>query len=375
MKTPMMTAISNGIAVDLVAEQEATHGGISRYVDRMRASLAELNVDVRLTPFRYLPGSRKRPILKALPIGIRGKRQEAITHIPQIMGASVLLIPRAAHGVVVTVHDLGALYCPEDKVMNDALSRQLFWLSLQGMKRAQHVIAVSEFTRQGVIRAGFHPDHVTTIHRSIDLDQFRPIPNAAEALEGRYRLDLSSRPVVLYVGNEFPRKNLVTLIRALGRLRRGGLRTHWIKVGQAGYAAGRDALQEAILEEGLSNDTTFLERIMDDDLARFYSAASVYVQPSVWEGFGLPVLEAMACGTPVVASRAAALPEVGGDAVTLVDPLNAEELATAIDRLISDRALHAEHRARGVSQAMRFSWRSEAERSASVYAKVAAQIK
>src|SRR4051812_6341705 len=114
------------MAVDLVTGDGGT-GGISRYVERMQGALADLEGNVRRVPFRYLPGAQRRTVLKALPVGIVGSRAGAVTHIPQIMGASILLLARV-RPVVVTVHDLGALYCPEDRAMGDRIGHELLRL-------------------------------------------------------------------------------------------------------------------------------------------------------------------------------------------------------------------------------------------------------
>jgi glycosyltransferase involved in cell wall biosynthesis len=354
--------------VDLVAEETRGYSGIDRYIGGLQHSLTAIGVDVRLTPVQYFPLARQRPVLRALPRGIEGKRPGSILHIPKIMGSSVLLHARLSP-VVVTVHDLGALFCPEDRVLGGTVSRQLLRIALHGLKRADRIIAVSEFTRRGLLQAGFPAEQVITIHEGVDLDRLRPVHDAAEILRERYHIEVTSRPVVLYVGNEFPRKNIATLVRALGQLKRAGLSTRWIKVGSSGYSAGRAELQNLIKREGLNltEDVAIIEGIPDDDLPLFYSAARVYVQPSIWEGFGLPVLEAMACGTPVVASNAASLPEISGDAAILVEARNADALAGAIGQVVDDQTIYAKLRASGLSHVSSFTWRLTAERTNDLY--------
>ena len=306
-------------------------------------------------------------MLRALAIGVVGAHAPGVYHLPQIMGATVLLRPRFRPSVV-TVHDLGALYCPEDRAAVGWLDRQLLRPSLLGMHRADRIVAVSEFTRSCLIRAGYDPARVTTIHHGIDHELFRPGSEDLAALAAAYGLDLSpARPIVLYVGNELPRKNLETLVAALARLKRAGVRFTWIKLGGANSEAGRTRLLQQIAAHGLDQDVAIVEGVPGEDLARFYRAATVYVQPSVWEGFGFPVLEAMACGTPVVAADAAALPEVCGTAAILVAARSADALADGLGTVLTDAQVRERLREAGLDRAARFTWAETATQTRAVY--------
>jgi glycosyltransferase involved in cell wall biosynthesis len=202
----------------------------------------------------------------------------------------------------------------------------------------------------------------------VEHERFRPVAEPGVTLQQRYGIEQGAGPIVLYVGNEFPRKNLGALVHAIGVLRRGSTPVRWVKVGTAGLDACRESLRRDIAAESIEDAVTFVEGVPDSDLPLFYSAAAVYVQPSLVEGFGLPVLEAMACGTPVVASRAGALPEVCGDAALLIDPRSPADLAAAIGSILDDESRRESMIARGFEQAGRFSWRETAERTARVYA-------
>jgi glycosyltransferase involved in cell wall biosynthesis len=354
------------VRVTLVTTAGEGASGIGRYVEQLRRALAECSVEALATGFRYLPGAKWRPVLKAFPTGVEAPHG-GIVHLTQIMGASMLLLRRPGP-TVVTVHDLGALYCPEDQLTITPLDRQLLRLSLLGMRRADHIIAVSEFTRGHLIRAGYQPERITTVHEGVDGNVFRPRPGAAQELARRYGIGQSAdRPIVLYVGSELRRKNLETLVRALGRLRRAGVPFCWVKVGASGDAAGRAQLRQQIVDEGLANDVTLIDRVPEEDLPLFYAAASVYVQPSVWEGFGLPVLEAMACGTPVVAASAGALPEVCGVAASLVDPRDAAEMAGAIGQVLHDVPTRERMGDAGRRRAGAFGWAETAAKTRAVY--------
>ena len=355
--------------VDLVVSRSVQEqSGIGRYAVELQRALLELGVNARRTDFRYLPLSDRRPILRTLPIGVDRPSEGQIYHLPNTRSAAVFLTSRRLRPSVVTVHDIGALFNPDDHIIGSRIGRTLLRVAWQGMKRADHLIAVSDFTRNGLIDAGFAPDRITTVHEGVDLDRFRPVSGAAAMIRDRYEIDMEQRPSVLYVGNEFPRKNLKSLVRALGKVKRAGVPIQWIKIGSHGYAAGRDLINRLIAEEGLTGDVHFLDRVSDEELPAFYSAATAYVHPSKWEGFGFPVLEAMACGTPVISSNAASLPEVCGDAALLIDPEDIAGWVDAIERVATDRSLRKKLFEAGQSRANQFTWRATALSTRDIYA-------
>jgi glycosyltransferase involved in cell wall biosynthesis len=356
------------ITVDMVlAEAIDARSGIGRYAAELSSALSDLGVCLDLPRFRYLPFARNRAILQTLPIGVQSPRSGQVYHLPNSRSAAVLLMNRGVRPAVVTVHDIGGLYNPADRPLGTRVGRTLLRLAWQGMRRADRIIAVSNFTRQGLIDHGFDPGKIVTIHEGVDHDRFRPIPDAADRVATKYGIDFSSRPTILYVGNEFPRKNLAMLVDSVAILKRRGTRVQLVKVGAAGYGPGRAELKNAITRNGLTADVHFVERVPDDDLPYFYAAATVYIQPSTWEGFGLPVLEAMACGTPVVASDAAALPEVCADAAILVPPKNAEGFADAIGETLTDPARACDLSARGRYRAKAFTWERTAIQTLELY--------
>jgi glycosyltransferase involved in cell wall biosynthesis len=238
------------------------------------------------------------------------------------------------------------------------------------MRLADHIIAVSDFTRNGLLSLGFSPDTVTTVYEGVDLRRFRPMPNAANKVLAKYHIDMRESPTLTYVGNEFPRKNLFVLLQAMRILRDKGQHVQLVKIGPSGHPRLRAEFSREMRELGVEDAVTFAGQVPDEDLPLFYSAAAAYVHPSKWEGFGLPLLEAMACGTPVVASNAAALPEVCDDAAYLVPPNNPETLAEAIQRTLTNEPLRAELRVKGLARAAQFSWKRTATGTKEVYEQV-----
>jgi glycosyltransferase involved in cell wall biosynthesis len=180
----------------------------------------------------------------------------------------------------------------------------------------------------------------------------------------RARYGLPDR-YLLFVGTVEPRKNLTRLLAAFESIHADGLTDGLVIVGKRGWLYGDffARLEESPLREAV----LFPGYVPDGDLPAFYAGAQALILPSVYEGFGLPVLEAMACGTPAVASSAPSIPEIGGDAALYFDPLDVEAMVGAIRRLLRDASLRDEMRRRGLAQATQFSWQRAAAETRAVY--------
>jgi len=254
-------------------------------------------------------------------------------------------LPRAR--TVLTVHDLSFLLYPDHFVPK--LVRYLQRVVPRSVARADRVLADSEATRADLIRSlGVPAEKVEVLYSGVD-PRFRPEPEPKERERLRARYGVGDRPYIFSVGTLQPRKNFVRLIRAFARLRP---EAHLL------IAGGRGWLYEAILAEAEKHrDRVHILGFVDDvDLPALYRGARLFVFPSFYEGFGLPVLEAMACGVPVVCSNASSLPEVAGDAALLVDPYDEEGLTAAMEQVLEDPALRDEMAAKGLQQAARFTW-------------------
>jgi glycosyltransferase involved in cell wall biosynthesis len=230
-------------------------------------------------------------------------------------------------------------------------------------RRADHIIAVSEQSKRDVIEAyGIPPEKITVIYEAADP---RFCPQAAEtiaAVRARYRLP---DRYLLFVGTIEPRKNLGRVLTAFERLHAEGLTDALVIVGKRGWLY--DDFFARLEASPAKQAVIFPGFVPDADLPAIYSGAQALAFPSEFEGFGLPVLEAMACGTPVVCSNTSSLPEVTGDAALLVDPLDVDALTEALRRVLNDPALAADLRGRGLVQAARFSWARAAEETLVVY--------
>jgi glycosyltransferase involved in cell wall biosynthesis len=256
---------------------------------------------------------------------------------------------------VVTVHDCIHLLFPQYLPNRMAYSYARFMLG-RAVRRSALVFTVSEASRADILR--FYPDadpeRIQVVPNAIDPAILEP-PGAAEIERVKERYQIRGR-FVLYAGNIKPHKNLDRLIAAFGRLKQrpGHEDVKLLIIGEdvARYGSLRRSMEGA----GVRQDVRFFGFVPERTLAALYRLASVFAFPSLYEGFGLPPLEAMACGTPVVTSRLSSLPEVVGDAALLVDPYDVEAIAEGIARVLNDSALADDLRRRGRARAAGFSW-------------------
>jgi glycosyltransferase involved in cell wall biosynthesis len=260
---------------------------------------------------------------------------------------------------VVTVHDLGYLHYPEAHTTSQNL--YLRWSTRHNARAACRVVADSEATRRDLERhCGIPRDKIAVVYPGRDKGLV-PVTDPAMEAAVRSRYGLTG-PYLLYVGTLHPRKNLVRLVQAfselLARTAHGSSPASDLQLvlaGQKGWLY--EEVFARVRRLNLTNRVTLTGYVPDADLPILLSGALAFVFPSLYEGFGLPVLEAMACGTPVVCSNTSSLPEVAGDAALLVDPLDTEALSEGLSRIVQDEALRRDLAERGFAQVQRFSWK------------------
>ena len=264
--------------------------------------------------------------------------------------------------IVLTVHDLGFLHLPDSFPLRLRLALRV--LVPRSIAQACRIITVSEFVRRDIVtRYSVHPDKVVAIPLAAG-PSFHPHDSGKTTqVLARYGL----RPGFLFsLGRLNRRKNLERILLAHARLRASGVSDAPLVIGGRRDHGVEEVLRRARLS-GPGSAVRWMGLIPDDDLPLFYAGAGCFVYPSLFEGFGLPVLEAMACGTPVVTSNRTALPEVAGDAALLIDPESVDELAAAIARVLSDAALARELGGRGLERSRRYSWAETARQTLAVY--------
>ncbi len=282
-----------------------------------------------------------------------------------------VLPPVRAARSILTVHDLAFLLYPE---CADARLRTYLEKTVpRSVQRADYVVADSENTRNDVIcLLGVPPERVTVVPGGVD-PAFKPVTDPARLAAFRRTLGLDPvTPYILFIGVIEPRKNLMGLIEAFDILKsRRPLPHKLVVAGRRGWLS--DATMERAERSPYRSEIIFPGFIPEGEIATLYSAAEAFAFPSHYEGFGLPVLEAMACGTPVVASRASSLPEVVGDAGMQVDPDDSDRLASALELLALNPEMRADFRERGIARAATFTWDAAARVMLDVYRKVAAR--
>lgn len=268
--------------------------------------------------------------------------------------------------LVVTIYDVSFITNPECHMQ--ANIKHCLQGTKDAIKNADAIIAISNHTKMDLIKYLDAPeDTITVTHLAAD-EAFSRIEekNILEKVRKKYSLPYN---FVLFVGSLEPRKNVQTLLRAYALTSQMFKNKYKLAiVGGKGWL--NDQIKSLVEELKISDNVYFTEYVAQEDLPAIYSMASVFVYPSLYEGFGLPVLEAMACGTPVITSNVSSIPEVAGDAAVLVDPANEEELSLAIKQVLDDEALRKSLSIRGVNRAKTFSWERCARETLEVYRKV-----
>jgi glycosyltransferase involved in cell wall biosynthesis len=354
--------------------------GIGTYVRNLLRHLARIDgatdyvVLCRETDCRWVGelGANFRPIAEnspgysireqfRVPLDLRRERVD-LFHAPHYV-----LPPLTPCKSVVTIHDCIHLRFPQYvRRLGRAYARGSLWLATHQSNR---ILTVSEASKRDILDY-FHvpPPKIDVIYNGIDERFSTPPPEEDVArVRERYQLD---HPFILYAGNIKPHKNLERTIEAFHLLRRKGEFDEVKLVIIGDEIAKYAALRHAVHRHKLHKYVRFFGFVPDRTLAILYRLSAVFVFPSLYEGFGLPPLEAMASGTPVITSNVSSLPEVVGDAALLIDPLQPDAIADAMGRVLTDATLRASLSARGLERAHHFSWERSIQRVRQIYGEV-----
>jgi glycosyltransferase involved in cell wall biosynthesis len=267
---------------------------------------------------------------------------------------------------VVTVHDMSLRLYPRcHPVRRLLLNRPLMHVAI---RQAQSIVTVSNSARRDLLRLHSVPaDRVSVVHEAAS-PVFRPIADRARLEDMRTRYGLPPR-FILYVGTIEPRKNLTRLMAAFARARHAGIPHHLVCVGPYGWAS--HDLSGQIDRLGIRHAVHFTGYVPFDHLPAIYNLGDFFAFPSLYEGFGLPVVEAMASGLPVLTSNTSSLGEIAGDAAETIDPTDTDAMADAIVRLATDPELRRDRAERGLRRARTFSWVQTARQMIAVYHRAA----
>lgn len=368
------------------------NGGISRYIRHLLNAIARQPEQHEYTVFvngqetlerlrqeqepaaqiEYVPvsWSENRPASRVvweqrhLPALLRERGIE-VFHSP----ANVLpeALPRECASVV-TLHDLAFLLYPEVLTRAKRVYHRIF--TLRSLRRATMIISVSQSTKEDVVKlVGIAPERVQTVYTCIDARFSNVITNEAkQAFYARYGLHGG---YLLYLGTLEPRKNILTLLEAYRELREVYSRTEKLAL-----VGGKGWLYDEIFAKarslGLASEVLFPGYVSDEEQLLWYHGASAFAYPSLYEGFGLPVAESLACGVPVVTSNVSSLPEAGGDLALTADPLNSSALAAALRQALTDEDLRRRCKEQAPLVLQRFSAAALAQQTIAVYEKAAA---
>ena len=264
---------------------------------------------------------------------------------------------------LLTVHDLSFVRVPD--ATSPSLRRYLESVVPRSVRRADHVLADSRATKNDLMEVYRTPsDKITVLYSGVD-SRFGRVSNEATLARILDKYGLKDLQYVLSVGTVQPRKNYSRMIRALSELRDRGSDVHYAIAGGSGWL--EDEMYRSIRESRMDDRVHILGFVSDQDLPALYSGARALLAVSLYEGFGLPVLEAMACGTPVITSNLSSLPEVAGDAGVLVNPLDIDAITDSVVALLADSNLREQLIAEGLDHVKRFSWANAARQLKSVY--------
>jgi len=371
-----------GLNAHLLSLTETYRGaGINCHIYNLLQRLPAAAPDLRFTAFlserRFVPPSglalqyvhwpTTRPPVRILWEQLLLPRVLRARRIDLLHGLAYATPLASPCPTVVTVHDLTFFRFPE--TLKPLKRLYLRAATRSATRRAVRVIAVSRQTRDDLIQLLHVPaEKVDVVYNGVS-EAFRPAA-PEEVAAFRQRRGLPAR-FILFLGTLEPRKNVVRLLEAFAQWRKdagremGDERVKLVVAGAKGWYFERIFARAE--ELGMENEVLFPGFLPTEELPWWYRAAECFVYPSLYEGFGLPVLEAMACGTPVITSSVSSLPEVAGDAAITVDPRNVAALAEAIGRVMSDAALRAKMRQAGLRQAARFPWSKAATETVAVY--------
>lgn len=370
------------IGIDYTAAYEQG-AGIGRYVRELIRALAALD---RQTPYRLFVAGAAHSDLPPVPGPNFSWRPTRVTPLwfarlwhrarfplpvetfigrVALFHATDFTLPPTLPGAktLLTVHDLSFVRAPE--TTTPVLKAYLDRVVPRSVHRATHILADSQATKEDLVELyGTPPEKITVLLGGAN-PEFKPVEDKVGRRSVRERYHIPPNPYIFSIGTVQPRKNYARLITALAALGPAFEDVHLVIAGGRGWLDS--PIYQSVTDSGLSERVHFIGFARDEDLPALYSEARCLAYPSLYEGIGLPVLEAMACGIPVVTSNISSMPEVAGDAALLIDPYQVDELVDSLRRLLTDESLRADLIKRGYDQAACFTWDRAAQQLQDIY--------
>ena len=316
------------------------------------------NQNGKFTLQRVRPSSRSLRIPLGFPWRMRKDKLD-------VFHAQYVVPPFPSCKTVVSIFDLAHERYPQ--FFHPMEGRALRALTRWSAKRADRIVTVSHFSKRDLIeRYDVKPENITVVYLAAS-EEFHPMESEScrEYVGKHYGL---ASPYILYAGRLQARKNLVRLVEAYALLHQKGIEEKLALVGKKDWQA--DVVMECVRKHGLDSQVAFLGYVPGEDLPYLYNAAKLFVYPSIFEGFGLPVVESMACATATITSQGSSLEEIAGDSALLVDPLSVSSIADAMEKVLRDGALRQSLRERGLARSREFSYRAAAEKTLAIYESV-----
>jgi len=267
---------------------------------------------------------------------------------------------------LISCYDLIALNRYKDF---NLFARFLIKINMQGLKKAKHILTICEYSKDDISKKLNIPKKkISVILPSIDHDIYFMKRN--KKILQKYGINENEK-VIMYVGSEEPRQNIDKIIKALSILKKKGYKKiRFLKVGNPQWTGGREKLMKLVDKLRLKHEVLFTEYVEEEELPKLYNAVDLVIYPCAYTGWGLPPLEAMACGTPTITSNTTSLPEVVGDAGIMIDPENINLIAKSILKILSNEKFKNELIEKGLKRVKNFSWDKSAKKAETIYRKI-----
>ena len=330
----------------------STDAKLNMYSDEGTSSkFKDSMVDISRKSIQSIDRYRYRTIVK------RNVHHDNVKHVTN-QELAYLLKYLDLEKTIVTCHDLipWAYEKNHSKIWKD---------NMDGMKKAEQIITISQFSKSEIIKYLDYPEErIHIISDAVDHEFYKP--NRDRTILKKFKIPDNDK-VVLYVGSETPRMNLDFLLKSLSKLKKIFPNFKLIKIGEPQSFGARNHFLNSIIEMGLEENVIFVGYVAEEELPKWYNASDLLVYPCLYAGFGLPPLEAMACGTPVITSNTTSLPEVVGDAGIMVDPDDEEAMTKSIYKVLTDQDLTDDLIKKGLKRSKLFNWEESAKNTLKVY--------
>jgi len=358
--------MSDKIKIDIVVGKEVTKNyGMGRNVNNLISLGKNPKIKVNIITNKlnlHVPFKSFIASLFFYPfIVIKNRKKDSILHIAK-QEEAYLLNFISARNTVVTCHDMISLFNNKHRLID----KLMVSLCIKGLKKADRIITVSNYSKSEIIKYLDYPEKkIDVIYNGLDHNEFKVLKDNKAVLR---KYGVSERnSLILFVGTEEPRKNLLRIIKSIGKISKKNNNITLLKVGTPLNIDRRHELKTYIKKLGLENNVKFLDYVSEKDLIKIYNSVDFLVLPSLYEGFGFPALEAMACGCPVITSNTTSLPEVVGDAAITINPYNIDQLAEAMYKLLKNNETRKKLIKKGLKRAKLFTWKKASEETLKIY--------